>query len=390
MKHRHLIFAVVAAAVMLIAACGNQAAQPSVGSSVPSSAPPIQSSVPSSLPTQPGSSSELPVQPSVPGEPAPKPPARLDEYFPFEENVYKKYKGTGNEYAEFESYVDFMIDGSMQIRTINPGTITVSVYRLQDGAVTRVHFAGERYFRLNETAERTGEDILIKEPIEIGTTWKAQDGSTRSITALDVAVDVPAGAYRALEVTTEGNHSVLKDYYAPKIGLVKREFFTQDMPDDRIISALEIIKENAPLVLPIRIFYPDFLNDRTVYVEQATDLYTGNELKLVLEEMLKRIPDGSDFQSVLSPNTEILSIDFDFDTSVVTVDLSSEFLSEMNAGSSFEAMLLSCLVNTFGYNYQTEKVAVTIEGEAYSSGHMYLEKGETWTADYSGIEPYKS
>ena len=184
----------------------------------------------------------MPTQSSLPSEPAPKPPARLDEYFPFEENVFKKFQGTGNEYAEFESYVDYITDGSMQIRTINPGTTTVSVYRLENGAVTRVHFAGERYFRLNETAARTGEDILIKEPIEIGTTWQTQDGSTRSITALDVAVDVPAGAYRALEVTTEGNNSVLKDYYAPKVGLVKREFFTQDMPDDRIISALEVIK----------------------------------------------------------------------------------------------------------------------------------------------------
>ena len=386
MKHRHLIFTLSAAAVVLLSACGNQPSP--VGPSAPSSAPPI-SSVPSSMPTQPGASSDLPAQPGAPSEPAQKPPARLDEYFPFEENVFKKFKGTGNEYAEFESYVDFIIDGSMQIRTINPGTTTVSVYRLKDGAVTRVHFAGERYFRLNETAARTGDDILIKEPIEIGTTWKAQDGSTRSITALDVAVDVPAGAYRALEVTTEGNHSVLKDYYAPKVGLVKREFYTQDMPDDKIISALEVIKDNAPLVLPMRFFYPDFLNDRTVYVQQPIDLYTGNEFKPVLEKMLKRVPDGSELQAVLSPNTEILSIDFNFDTSVVTVDLSSEFLSEMNAGASFEAMLLSSLVNTFGYNYQTDKVVVTIEGEAYSSGHIYLEKGETWTADFNSIAQYK-
>jgi hypothetical protein len=338
---------------------------------------------------QPGSSSDLPAQSSVPGEPATKPPAHLDEYFPFKENVYKKFKGTGNEFAEFTNYVDFIDDASLQIRTINPGTTTVSVYRLENGAVARVHFAGERYFRLNETAARTEEDVLIKEPIEIGTTWQAKDGSTRSITAIDMAVDVPAGNYLALEITTAGTYSVQKDYYAPNVGLVKREFSSKEAPGEKIISALEVIKDDTPLVVPMRFFYPDFVNSRTVYVEQNVDLFTGQELKSVIEATLKRVPDGSELQKVFSPNTKILSIGFDFDSSVVSVDLSSEFLSEMNAGSSFEAMLLTCLVNTVGYNYQTEKVAVTIEGEAYSSGHMYLEKGETWTADFNEIALYK-
>ena len=107
-----------------------------------------------------------------------------------------------------------------------------------------------------------------------------------------------------------------------------------------------------------------------------------------MEDGLKNAPEGSQLQAVFSLNTKILGIYYDDDAVVVTVDLSSEFLSEMNAGSSFEAMLINCLVNTMGSAFNTQKVAVTIEGGPYSSGHMYLEKGDTWTVNTDGIGAY--
>jgi hypothetical protein len=91
--------------------------------------------------------------------------ASLEEYFPFQKNVYKKFAGIGNEYAEFETFWDYIDGHVMQVRTINPGTATVSCIVWKTGPCTDL-FCRERYFRLNETSARTGEDFLIKEPLK--------------------------------------------------------------------------------------------------------------------------------------------------------------------------------------------------------------------------------
>ena len=43
------------------------------------------------------------------------------------------YKGIGNEYAEYETYVEYIKDNIMQVRNINPGTSLAVVYELKDG-----------------------------------------------------------------------------------------------------------------------------------------------------------------------------------------------------------------------------------------------------------------
>ena len=48
----------------------------------------------------------------------------------------------------------------------------------------------------------------------------------------------------------------------------------------------------------------------------------------------------------------------------------------MNAGSGYEAMLLQALARTFGGWYGVKSVVLTIDGDNYSSGHIYFEDGE--------------
>lgn len=310
----------------------------------------------------------------------------VSDYFPLTKNIQMKYRGEGNEYAEFETFVDYVGDDYIQIRTQNPGTTTVSVYVIADGALKRVYSEGEEYYRLDRTGMREEEEVLIKEPIKKGTSWTLKDGSKRSITAVDADIKVPFGSYKALEITTEGEYSTVLDYYAPGIGLIKREFVSKEGDGSAITSELEEINEGVPLVQTVRFFYPDFNKDRLLYTEEDIELYTNDNIKKVLESGMKKAPENSGLQAVMPQNAVIRSIDYNSDTGIAAIDFSSEFITGMNAGSSLENLIVTSVADTLGYYFGTDKAAITIDGKAYESGHIKIEKGDYWTADWDGVQ----
>lgn len=323
------------------------------------------------------------------GEPV-EPETVVSDYFPFTENVHMKYRGDGNEFAEFETYVEYINSGAMQMRTLNPGTVSASVYLIEDGCLKKVYSSEETYFRYDFTGLRETEDILIKEPVEVGTLWKAPDGSDCSITALNARVEVPYGTFDALEVTTENEYSTVKNYYAEGIGLIKREFTSKEDQSIVVSSDLEELEKDVPFVQNLRFYYPDFNNERIVYIEDAVDLFTGDDVIDVFNTQMSKVPEGSSISPIMSENTSLLSMNFDRQTSIANVDFSSEFISEMNTGSSLEAMILTCVANTFGSYYTAEKVAITIEGADYESGHFYFGINDYLTPDYENTSPYVS
>jgi hypothetical protein len=324
----------------------------------------------------------------TPGKESPAPPSAepsaapsgggksVADYFPFEPNVQMRYKGEGNEFAEFETYVDYIANGAIQLRTLNPGTTSVNVYTARDGALTRVFSEGETYYRLDFTKERVTDEVLLKEPLETGTSWALGSGLTRTVTATDAQVTVPYGSFEAVEVTTSGGGSTTKEYYAAGLGLIKREFSMDGSPETVITSELESREENVPLRETVRVYYPDFGNDRFVYIDKPIELFTGDEVKDKLEPELKQVPENSGLTPLLPESASIPGLYFDRESGVVTVDFSKEFISDMNAGSGLEGMILTGVANTFGGYFQTDKVAVTIEGGPYESGHFLFSPGE--------------
>lgn len=192
----------------------------------------------------------------------------LEDYFPFKENVHMTYAGFGNEYAGMEFWVDYIQNGALQLRENNGGTELVNVYVIEDGALKRVFAQEEVYFRQDFTAMREDSEIMLMEPLQIGTSWTLPNGAQRSITALNAAVTVPYGTYTALEVTTVYDGSTGKNYYAPGIGLIKQEFVSDEAPSEPITSELENYEEGSPLRQYAHFYYPDFNNDRVAYIKK--------------------------------------------------------------------------------------------------------------------------
>ncbi len=221
----------------------------------------------------------------------------------------------------------------------------------------------------------------MQEPIKKGTTWTLEDSSKRTITELDVDVSVPAGNYKAVEVTTEGLHSTTVDYYAPDVGLVKSVWINKEGGEE-VSSSLRAIEENAVLVQNVDFFYPNIDDNQYYYKTKQLKFKTNDITRNILANAYNE-PVGVTLGRVFTPGTKINSLYLNQDNRVY-IDLNQAFLTEMNAGSLYESMLLQSLANTFGRYYGVQEVILTIDNQLYESGHIAFEKGEAMQVNDEG------
>ena len=321
-------------------------------------------------------------QPSE-GNQSPPPETKLDhtikDYFVYKENTKYVYEGQGNEYASYTVFIDYKSGNRVQLRSNNGGTETVKVLENQDGELRILLSRGESYYRENLTQVANGNmEILLKEPLLVGTSWTLSDSRKRFISNLEVNQTTPLGSYKTLEVTTEGKEGKTLDYYAPNIGLVKSVFTSNGV---EVSSTLTRLETNVPLTQTVRFYYPNSNVDKLYFVNKQLSFNTNDITKIIFENAFKDLPKG-DVAKVLGPNVKIKSLYLNKDNRAY-IDFTKEFLSEMNAGSSYESLILQSITNTIGTYYGVDKVYLTIEDNPYVSGHIAMKKGEFFTVNLS-------
>jgi hypothetical protein len=316
---------------------------------------------------KPGEETPPPVVVTVtPGKPPKDGPAAAD-YLSFEKDVHMVYEGTGIEFASFETWVDYVSKDAVQLRVDNGGTVSSIVYTARDDALVMTLSRGEQYGRANMIGQSTTEDILIREPIAVGTAWQS-GGYARSITAVDMEVTVPYGTFKALEVTSENDFSVSKDYFAKGIGLIKTEFRPKD-EDVVITSELKARETGAPVTLHLNVYYPREDFSGIVFTWREASLMTNEPLAPVLTELFKAPPGGA--RAVIEGDAQILTVGFDAEAETAAVDVSAKFAESMKGlPASSERLILQCIANTVADAFQTEKVTLTLEGGEYTSDNF--------------------
>lgn len=310
---------------------------------------------------------------------------QIKDYFPFTPNIRMQYEGVGNEYAEKDVYVDYIKNNRIQLRVINPGTNLGQVLENKDGELRLITSVEEFYYRDDLTFyENKNPEILLKEPLIKGNSWTLPNGNKRYISNTDVDIKVPYGNFKALEVTTEYNDSKTYDYYVLNLGHVKTVYKGKDFSVETNLSKYE---KETPVPQTIKFYYPDFNNDRTIFIKEKINFKTNDSLKDVFEKYFKASPIGN--FKVMSNNTKINKLFLNRAENKVYVDFSKEFITEMNAGSMLESLILISVTNTLGDYYNVDKVYITIEGKPYSSGHFEVKEGEPFYVDYKNIKEYK-
>jgi hypothetical protein len=308
----------------------------------------------------------------------------IEDYYPVLKDTEYIYEGIGMEYASFTVYMDYYDEDEdrYQTRTDNGGTVTAKVIEVDDGKISVIKSVGEAYYRdnlLNVTADKNAE-VLIMEPLKKGTNWTLPDGSERYISNMSVKVETDLGTYDTIEVTTEREDSLTKDYYAKDVGLVRSVFKSDDY---EVSSTLSEINKNKPYSHVVEFFYPG--KDEKIYIEQKALTFPTNSItRLVFEKAVKEEILKDNYLPLISTNTKINSMYLGKDN-IVYVDFSKEFIDEMNAGSGYEQLILQCIVNTLGNYYGVQEVYITVDGKNYESGHILLKKGETMKVNMDSV-----
>ncbi|MGI6160795.1 MAG: GerMN domain-containing protein [Christensenellales bacterium] len=320
------------------------------------------------------------ITPSPDASPSPDAaPGSAGDYLPFNGNVKYTYEGTGNEYASYTVFIDYIDGNRMQTRTNNGGSEIVRVLERGDDSVSVVYTRPEFYARENFLAQQGEPNALIKEPLEVGTSWQVKNG-TREITSTNAAIEVPAGSFNAIEITETTDTGVTVEYYAKDTGLVKSVY---NPGANEVVSELKSIEEGISLTQTVRFYYIGEDADKLYYTDKEVSFSTNDITKSVLEKAYKEVPSG--VGRALPASAAIKSLYLNQDGAVY-IDFTSGLIKDMNAGAGAEALILRGIANTFAGYYSTERVYLTVEGEPYSSGHIEMKKGEFIKADTSGIE----
>jgi len=307
----------------------------------------------------------------------------VSDYFPIMQNVRLTYEGTGNEYASYIVTVDYTAEGKVQQRIDNGGTVTARVLSLEGGKLVRKLSRGEAYYREN-LLDKTdaSEEVLLMEPIETGTSWTLSDGSVRKINDVSADVTTPSGNYKAVEVTTEGQNGSTADYYVKDIGFIKSVFTSEG---SQVTSSLGKIEENISTVQKVRFFYPNINDNKLYYRDQDVSFKTNEDTKDILASVYRQVVNNA---QVISENTKINSL-YLGDDNIVNIDFNDAFQTEMNAGSGYESMILTCIANTFGWYYNSDKVILTVQNKPYESGHIAFKEGEFIKTDFDNAVEIK-
>ena len=307
----------------------------------------------------------------------------VTDYFPVLENVRRAYEGVGNEYASFVTFTEFAKGNKVQLRIDNGGTVSSRVYKWENGRLTRVLSVPEAYVRNNllDAPELASEaEVLLQEPLTVGTAWDAP-GGWRTITGAGVLVETPAGDYNALEVTTQGAESKTIDYYAKGAGLVKSVF---QSGDTEVVSSLAEIESDAAFLQVVRLYYPGADGVGRYYREVQLAMATNMTLADALTEAYQAEPRGKAGQA-FTPGTRILSLSINRDN-VVRLDLNQAFITERTGSAAYEQGVLRSVANTFGELYMVSEVLLTVEGKPYRSQQFSMREGETLQVEQTDAE----
>lgn len=313
--------------------------------------------------------------------------AKISDYFPFHKNRLMIYEGYGDEYAEQAIYFDYIKDNRMQLRTINPGTITISVLEYRDGELREIYSEEEFYHienKINTNKEKN--HIILKEPLRVGVNWTLPDGYKRTITGYDIETETPMGKYKALEVTTEyGNNKIQIDYYVKNIGHIARIYKSNNVETKTL---LEDIKDDEAYTFKTKFYYPVINDTKIIFIEKEIKFKTNNRIEEIFENEFKSV-NSKKIISPISPNTKIKNIKVNKNTNLVKIDFSKELIEEMKVKDTLEMQKIRSIVNTIGNYYGVSKVYISVEGKPYESNNFKLKKGEYFNVDDTSMDRLK-
>ena len=132
-----------------------------------------------------------------------------------------------------------------------------------------------------------------------------------------------------------------------------------------------------------RVFYFNKVDLKTYCVDTSVKV-TDNALVTALTEKLYSAPNNNNNFVVLSKDYGVSSATLNFDTNVLTVVFNENFIKDMELSDEVANGVIGAVVNTYGYNYGVDKVAVYFGNQLYT-GTDGTSSNEYSTVNYSDV-----
>ena len=132
-----------------------------------------------------------------------------------------------------------------------------------------------------------------------------------------------------------------------------------------------------------RVFYFNKVDLKTYCIDTSVKV-TDNALVTALTEKLYSAPNNNNNFVVLSKDYGVSSATLNYDTNVLTVVFNENFIKDMELSAEVANGVIGAVVNTYGYNYGVDKVAIYFGDELYTST-AGTSSDEYYTVNYSDV-----
>lgn len=311
---------------------------------------------------------------------------KLQDFFTFKGNFKITYRSQNNSCDFIKTvFVDYINNNTIQLRIITPSNIIGQVIEYDNNELRIINSRSEFYYLDNIISHTNKEpEILLKEPIKVGTKWDLPDGSIRYISGINIDVKTPIGTFKALEVTTKSNNTTIIDYYAVGLGPIKTVYKNGETTTEMVIDKIE---NNAKYTQIIKFYYPDPTSDSLIYTKNKVSFKTNDILKNTIENYFKNPP--SELLKLISDDTNINKLYFNYGDHIVYIDFSEDFLNYINENFNYSVKIVKCIVNTLADYYNTDKVCITFNNKPFSLDSLENKKNNIYYVDYKNIKEYK-
>ena len=153
--------------------------------------------------------------------------------------------------------------------------------------------------------------------------------------------------------------------------------------DSSALDKSEISTTTNTVNKDCRVFYFNKVDLKTYCIDTNVKV-TDNALVTALTEKLYSAPNNNSNFVVLSKDYGVSSATLNYNTNILTVVFNENFIKNMDLSTEVANGVIGAIVNTYGYNYGIDKVAVYFGDELYtgiegtsSSGYSTVNYADT-------------
>ncbi|MBG9984162.1 GerMN domain-containing protein [Aerococcaceae bacterium DSM 111022] len=321
----------------------------------------------------------------------------LWDYAPYLAYQIKQFINGAENYTTYMNY-NQNDNAQSQIQLRRGGTVATQVFSMGDGQIRQVTSSTnlnpyDNVLSQIDTLQANEPQVLLQEPLTVGTTWSDDSNYQSEITALYNGIETEAGLLtNVVEVTRTSDTSVRKDYYAQNQGFVAM-WSSDNLENQGEYWRLTSDTRNVMLTHPMNIYEPDDASTNLVKESQGTFAFqTNGSLASAFQQMFREI--GIIDDTIMVNNVYVDS------NNVAIIDFTPGVVAVFNNYDASEEAVINSIVYTMGEFFQTNQVRLTVNGNGllpnsitYPEGGIYniqLEQEDSPEENNEAVESVES